>query len=132
VIENEAPASPPAAASKEVLMAETCDHLEKVTEPGRAPVTPSGKGCKECLESGGGWVHLRLCMTCGHVGCCDSSPNTHATKHFHRTRHPVIRSFEPGEDWAYCYVDELTVDDVTALPGETTARHYSAPHAPHA
>jgi uncharacterized UBP type Zn finger protein len=54
-------------------------------------------------------VHLRLCLACGHVGCCDSSPNRHATKHFHATRHPIVRSFEPGEDWRWCYVDEAVV-----------------------
>lgn len=64
---------------------------------------PSGVGCKECLETGQWWLHLRRCAECGHVGCCDSSPNRHATKHFHATGHPVIRSFEPGEDWFYDY-----------------------------
>lgn len=69
-------------------------------------VRPSGPGCKECLETGGSWVHLRVCMTCGHVGCCDSSPGKHATGHFHETAHPVMRSAEPGERWGWCYVDE--------------------------
>ncbi len=67
--------------------------------------TPNG--CEECLASGGQWVHLRVCMTCGHVGCCDSSPGKHATKHFHRSEHPVIRSYEPGEEWGWCYVDQV-------------------------
>jgi len=67
--------------------------------------TPAG--CEECLAIGSGWVHLRVCMSCGHVGCCDSSPNRHATKHFHATQHPVVRSYEPGEDWGWCYVDEV-------------------------
>ena len=79
-----------------------CEHVRKAGNP--APRTP--QGCEECLKTGDGWVHLRLCLECGHVGCCDSSPNTHATKHFHATRHPVIRSFQPGEDWRWCYVDE--------------------------
>ena len=69
------------------------------------PNTP--EGCEECLKMGDTWVHLRLCLTCGHVGCCDNSKNKHATKHFHTTKHPVIKSFEPGEDWKYCYVDDL-------------------------
>jgi uncharacterized UBP type Zn finger protein len=84
-------------------MADTCSHLDEV----HLDVTPSGKGCKECLEIGDVWVHLRLCMTCGHVGCCDSSKNKHATKHHRATTHPVIQSFQPGEDWFWCYPDEL-------------------------
>jgi uncharacterized UBP type Zn finger protein len=113
-------------------MAESiCEHLEKLDPNDREPVRPSGRGCKECLETGDEWVHLRLCMSCGHVGCCDSSPNKHATKHFHRTKHPTIKSFEPGEDWAYCYPDDLTIDGLQFLPGESTTRHYAAPHAPH-
>ena len=79
----------------------TCIHLAQIQE-----VTPSARGCEDCLKMGGAWVHLRLCMTCGHVGCCDSSPNRHATKHFHQTQHPVIKSFEPGEEWGYCSVDD--------------------------
>jgi uncharacterized UBP type Zn finger protein len=69
-------------------------------------VEPSAEGCEECLKIGARWVHLRICMTCGKVGCCDNSPNRHATAHFHGTGHPVVRSFEPGEAWAWCYVDE--------------------------
>jgi uncharacterized UBP type Zn finger protein len=84
------------------MPASKCTHVDQIRE-----VTPSGNGCKECLATGGHWVHLRLCLTCGHVGCCDSSPGRHATKHFHATHHPIIRSFEPGEDWAWCYVDEV-------------------------
>jgi CPA1 family monovalent cation:H+ antiporter len=73
-------------------------------------VTPTTDGCADCLASGRrDWVHLRLCMTCGHVGCCDSSPGRHATKHFLATAHPIVRSLEPGEDWFWCYVDELLV-----------------------
>lgn len=64
---------------------------------------PSGTGCKECLENGTWWVHLRRCAECGHIGCCDSSPNQHATKHFHDTGHPIMASFEPGEDWFWDY-----------------------------
>lgn len=73
------------------------------------PVTPSAEGCEDCLRSGGEWVHLRLCLTCGHVGCCDSSPNRHASKHFHTTGHPIVQSFEPGENWRWCYVHEALV-----------------------
>lgn len=78
-----------------------CKHVQ-----GLADVKPSGNGCVECLKTGDSWVHLRLCETCGHVGCCDESKNKHATKHYHATGHPVIKSFEPGEDWGYCYADD--------------------------
>ena len=74
------------------------------------PVAARTAGCEECLKSGSSWVHLRLCLTCGHVGCCDSSPGRHATKHFERTTHPVMASFERGERWAWCYVDETQLD----------------------
>jgi uncharacterized UBP type Zn finger protein len=84
-------------------MAQQCKHLSHVHVV--TPKTPDG--CEECLETGDEWVHLRLCLECGHVGCCDDSPNTHATKHFHKTKHPVMRSFEPGEDWGFCYVDDI-------------------------
>jgi CPA1 family monovalent cation:H+ antiporter len=80
----------------------TCEHIERA---GNAlPKTP--QGCEECLKSGDSWLHLRLCLECGHVGCCDSSKNKHATKHFHAVQHPVVRSFEPGEDWRWCYLHE--------------------------
>ncbi|MGA2229068.1 MAG: UBP-type zinc finger domain-containing protein [Syntrophobacteraceae bacterium] len=82
-------------------MAKQCSHLEVVKAP-----PPGANGCEECLRTGDSWVHLRLCETCGHVGCCDSSKNKHATKHYHTTRYPVIRSFEPGETWRYCCIDE--------------------------
>jgi CPA2 family monovalent cation:H+ antiporter-2 len=71
------------------------------------PVLPSANGCEDCLKIGDSWVHLRICMTCGHVGCCDSSKNKHATKHYHRTTHPIVKSLEPGEDWGWCYEDEV-------------------------
>jgi uncharacterized UBP type Zn finger protein len=87
-----------------------CTHLAEI-----APVTPRTSGCEECLQIGSPWVHLRLCLTCGHVGCCDSSPNRHATRHFRQTEHPVIRSLEPGERWAWCYVDEMVLDIPTHL-----------------
>ena len=80
-----------------------CSHLNLI-RPVHAN-TPDG--CQECLETGSWWVHLRLCLNCGHVGCCDQSPNKHATKHFHATKHPIIKSFEPGEDWGWCYADQV-------------------------
>jgi len=88
----------------------TCGHLRKITPEifGRKPNTP--KGCEECLAMGDRWVHLRLCLECGHVGCCDSSKNKHATKHNHATQHPVIRSLEPGERWLWCYADEASAE----------------------
>lgn len=104
-----------------------CDHLDRVATGRTEPVTPSSRGCEECLKSGGRWVQLRLCLTCGHVGCCDSSPDRHATKHFHTTQHPVIKSFEPREDWAWCYVDEESLYTIQALPGESPPEHYR-PH----
>jgi uncharacterized UBP type Zn finger protein len=87
-------------------MADGCTHLSQIRDA--PPRTPDG--CEECLATGGRWVHLRLCLTCGHVGCCDDSPGKHATKHYRKGRHPLIRSFEPGEDWAWCYVDELVLE----------------------
>jgi uncharacterized UBP type Zn finger protein len=78
-----------------------CIHLAQMRE-----VAPSASGCEDCLKVGDEWMHLRLCKSCGHVGCCDSSKNKHATKHFRLTEHPLIRSFEPGEEWGYCYVDD--------------------------
>ncbi len=83
-----------------------CTHTVMVQKV--QPRTPDG--CEECLAGGTWWVHLRLCRTCGHVGCCDSSPNRHATKHFHATRHPIVTSAEPGEDWSWCYVDQVEVE----------------------
>ena len=87
-------------------MANACTHLDQIRDV--IPVTP--EGCEECLKTGDRWVHLRLCLTCGHVGCCDSSPNRHATKHFHATRHPIVESFQPGEDWRWCYIDQVMLE----------------------
>lgn len=87
----------------------TCEHLSEMRE-----VTPSADGCEDCLKIGAWWVHLRLCEICGHVGCCDNSPNRHATKHYHATKHPIIKSFEPGEDWGYCYPDDLFFETLPA------------------
>ncbi len=83
-----------------------CPHVSEIRK-----VTPHSKGCEDCLKTGDTWVHLRLCLSCGHVGCCDSSRNKHATKHFHGTHHPIVQSFEPGEDWMWCYVDQALVDN---------------------
>ena len=88
------------------MASQTCTHLGQVRNV--EPRTPNG--CEECLKMHSRWVHLRLCLDCGHVGCCDSSPNKHATKHFHTTGHPIMRSFEPGEDWGWCYVDDVTFE----------------------
>jgi uncharacterized UBP type Zn finger protein len=87
-----------------------CTHVNQLT------VTNTDKHvCEECVKIGDTWVHLRLCLECGHVGCCDSSKNKHATKHFHRSKHPLIRSIEPGEAWVWCYVDQL-------FPGELSGK----------
>lgn len=83
-----------------------CIHLNHVHDV--TPRTP--QGCEECLKTGSRWVHLRLCLECGHVGCCDQSPGKHATAHFGHSHHPVIRSFQPGEDWGWCYVDEVFME----------------------
>lgn len=87
-------------------MQEFCKHLKSAKE-----IKPNTtNGCEECLKIGDEWVHLRLCLTCGHVGCCDNSKNKHATKHFYKTKHPVIKSFEPNETWKYCYIDKTSMD----------------------
>ena len=85
-------------------MPELCSHFADLDENIK-PITP--EGCEECLKMGDDWVHLRICLVCGNVGCCDQSKNKHATKHFHYTKHAVIQSFEPGEDWTYCYIDDM-------------------------
>lgn len=93
-------------------MSDMCAHLDAVT-----PVAPSGGGCEDCLRTGGVWVHLRMCQTCGHVGCCDSSPGRHATAHWRaEASHPVVRSYEPGEDWWWCYADDLMFEVSGAPP----------------
>lgn len=81
-----------------------CTHLDQIRD-----VTPGTTGCEECLASGDSWVHLRMCLICGHVGCCDSSKNKHATAHFHETGHPIMQSAQPGESWRWCYIDEAMV-----------------------
>lgn len=86
-------------------MASQCTHLDQIRDV--TPRTPNG--CEECLKAGGQWVHLRLCLSCGHVGCCDSSPNQHARKHAHKIGHAIVQSFEPNETWRYCFVDDVEV-----------------------
>jgi len=89
-----------------------CAHLDRIHD-----VTPSSWGCVDCLAQGRrDWVHLRVCQECGHVGCCDNSPGRHATAHFRVAGHPVIRSYEPGEDWYWCYLDQLVFELQGAPP----------------
>ena len=83
---------------------EACPHVELIQD-----VTPSAVGCEDCLKIGDTWVHLRICLICGHVGCCDQSKNKHATKHYHASGHPIVQSLEPGEDWRWCYVDQVVL-----------------------
>lgn len=92
-------------------MTAQCTHLNQVHDV--RPRTP--EGCEECLKTNGRWVHLRLCLSCWHLGCCDQSPGKHATKHFHQSRHPIIKSFEPRENWGWCYVDELMMEPAPEL-----------------
>ena len=82
-----------------------CSHLSQI----KRVVNPHTTGCEECMKSGDSWVHLRLCLTCGHVGCCDASPLRHARGHAFAVQHPIVASFEPGESWRWCYVDETYV-----------------------
>ena len=82
-------------------MDKICKHLGQIKK-----VKPSAEGCEDCLKIGDTWVHLRMCLVCGHVGCCDSSINRHATKHFHKTKHPIIQAYTGG-DWKWCYIDEI-------------------------
>ena len=92
-------------------MSVACTHLDQIRD-----VTPNSDGCEECLQTGDSWVHLRVCQSCGHVGCCDSSPAKHATAHSRGTAHPIVRSFEPGEEWFWCYPDQLAFELPTADP----------------
>ena len=109
---------------KELKMAASCHHLNQIE-----PVQAHSNGCEDCLKTGDSWVHLRLCLECGHVGCCDNSKNKHATKHFHTSSHPIIKSFEPGEDWGWCYVEELFINPAhnetfRAKAAELPQQHY--------
>jgi uncharacterized UBP type Zn finger protein len=97
------------------MSASPCTHLDQV-EVRQLPAEVAG--CEDCLRIGSKWLHLRICLTCGHVGCCDNSPNRHATAHYHATSHPLIRSLEPGEEWSWCYVDEVFLE-IPEVTGET-------------
>jgi uncharacterized UBP type Zn finger protein len=96
------------------MMPSACTHVAEAHE-----VTPGANGCEDCLRTGGRWVHLRVCMSCGHVGCCDSSPNKHATAHYRTGGHPLVQSYEPGEDWWWCYADEVGFE----VPGAPSYAH---------
>jgi uncharacterized UBP type Zn finger protein len=87
-------------------MAQECTHLDQIKI-----IHTDKRVCEDCIKTGDSWVHLRLCLSCGHVGCCDSSPNKHASKHYGASGHPLVRSIEPGETWTWCYVDQV-------IPGE--------------
>jgi hypothetical protein len=93
-----------------------CTHTDQATD-----AAPGADGCEDCLAAGGRWVHLRRCAACGHIGCCDSSPGHHATAHVEATDHPVVQSYEPGEDWLWCYVDGVAfeLDALTPSPSHT-------------
>jgi len=86
-------------------MSAICSHISHIKN-----VHPHTQGCEECLKMGDSWVHLRLCRECGHVGCCDSSKNKHASKHFHASKHPIMQSIEPGESWMWCFVDQVELE----------------------
>lgn len=89
-----------------------CTHL------GQIKITQTDTSvCQDCVKTGDHWVHLRMCLICGHVGCCDSSKNRHATRHFHETSHPLVRSIEPGERWMWCYVDQALAGEVPKVSG---------------
>jgi hypothetical protein len=88
----------------------SCGHFAAATH-----LATTEKVCKDCIAMGSGWVHLRLCLICGYVGCCDSSPNKHASSHAAATGDPVVRSIEPGESWGYCYIDDVTIEDVREI-----------------
>jgi uncharacterized UBP type Zn finger protein len=97
------------------VSAERCSHLDSVTV---TELPEAVAGCEDCLREGGGWVHLRICLECGHVGCCDSSPGRHASRHAAEQQHVLIRSLEPGEEWSYCFADELAMI-IPDVHGET-------------
>lgn len=86
-----------------------CAHLEEIRV-----TKPKKRFCEDCVKTGDTWVHLRMCLICGHVGCCDSSQNKHARKHYHAIGHPLVRSAEPGERWIWCYIDDLSPGEVAA------------------
>jgi uncharacterized UBP type Zn finger protein len=88
-------------------MSKSCQHGDQITV-----TTTHTHVCEDCVKTGDTWMHLRLCLSCGHVGCCDQSKNKHATRHFRETQHPLIRSIEPGESWVWCYVDKVVVGEL--------------------
>ena len=94
----------------------TCGHRDQVRS-----FVPQAEGCRACVRLGQRWVHLRMCLVCGEVSCCDSSPNRHATAHFEATGHALIRSVEPGESWAWCFVDHRQFDSPEPAPFEPAA-----------
>jgi uncharacterized UBP type Zn finger protein len=96
--------------AKETASMASCPHFDQIRD-----IAPSAKGCEDCLRVGGTWNELRVCLTCGHVGCCDDSAHRHATEHFQQTGHPLIRSFDAGEHWGWCYADKLYFDRMPAL-----------------
>jgi hypothetical protein len=87
-------------------MSDACTHLDEIDEAAE----PSSTGCEDCLRTGDRWMHLRMCRVCGHIGCCDSSPNKHATAHNAASGHPLVSSYEPGEEWWWCYADEVSFE----------------------
>ncbi len=93
----------------------TCSHLASVTV---REMPESAAGCEDCLREGGVWMHLRICLSCGHVGCCDSSPHRHATAHWNSSEHPLMRSIQPGEDWSFCFPDDVMMR-IPEITGET-------------
>jgi uncharacterized UBP type Zn finger protein len=88
-------------------MSNSCEHFSEIHTR-----TANSAGCEECIKLGDTWVHLRVCLSCGHVGCCDQSKNKHATRHFHAAGHPIIRSKERGETWGWCYIDSEFFDPI--------------------
>jgi hypothetical protein len=96
-------------------MSGTCTHLDQVAV---TELPASVDGCEDCLRDGGEWLHLRICLSCGHVGCCDGSPNRHATAHRQTSGHPIVRSLQPGEVWCWCYDDEIEfiIEDLRGEP----------------
>jgi uncharacterized UBP type Zn finger protein len=93
----------------------SCTHLDTIE---LTELPASVDGCEDCLRDGGVWLHLRICLACGHVGCCDDSPGKHASAHAESSTHPIIRSLEPGEDWSWCFVDRLAML-IPQVTGET-------------
>jgi uncharacterized UBP type Zn finger protein len=97
-------------------MAIECPHLDRIRV-----TSPDKHVCEDCVNTGDSWVQLRMCLECGHVGCCDSSKNRHATRHFHQTGHALIRSIEPGEGWVWCYLDQAAIGEFAPGSGDLAA-----------